>query len=94
MLGALADSFPAACRWTRPEGGMFIWVTLPERLDAESLLRRSIAEEKIAFVPGASFHADGTGRNTLRLNFSLNSEEVAIAGISRLGGVLHRALAA
>jgi DNA-binding transcriptional MocR family regulator len=94
MLGALADSFPAACRWTRPEGGMFIWVTLPERLDAESLLRRSLAEEKIAFVPGGSFHADGTGRNTLRLNFSLNSEAVAIAGISRLGGVLHRALAA
>jgi DNA-binding transcriptional MocR family regulator len=94
MLGALADSFPAACRWTRPEGGMFIWVTLPEQLDAEFLLRRSIAEEKIAFVPGASFHADGTGHNTLRLNFSLNSEAVAVAGIHRLGGVLHRALAA
>jgi DNA-binding transcriptional MocR family regulator len=45
-------------------------------------------------VPGASFHTDGTGHNTLRLNFSLNSEAVAVAGIHRLGGVLHRALAA
>ena len=94
MLGALDEFFPAACRWTRPEGGMFIWVMLPEGLDAEDLLRRAIAEEKIAFVPGASFHADGRGRNTLRLNFSLNSEDVAISGIRRLGAVVERALAA
>ena len=73
---------------------MFIWVTLPEGLDAEDLLRRAIAEEKIAFVPGAGFHADGRGRNTLRLNFSLNSEDVAISGIRRLGAVVERALAA
>jgi DNA-binding transcriptional MocR family regulator len=94
MLAAIGESFPAACRWTRPEGGMFIWVTLPEHLDAEDLLRRCLAEAKVAFVPGRSFHADNTGRNTLRLNFSLNPEDVAVAGIRQLGGVLHRALAA
>jgi DNA-binding transcriptional MocR family regulator len=94
MLGALEEFFPAACRWTRPEGGMFIWVTLPEQLDAEDLLRRAIEEAKIAFVPGTSFHADGSGRNTLRLNFSLNSEDVTISGIRRLGTVVERALAA
>ena len=94
MLAALAAEMPPGVAWTRPQGGMFIWVTLPAHLDAEALLRRSLAEVKVAFVPGASFHADGTGRNTLRLNFSLNPEEVAIAGIRRLGGVLHRALAA
>jgi DNA-binding transcriptional MocR family regulator len=94
MLGALEEFFPAACRWTRPEGGMFIWVTLPGQLDAEDLLRRAIEEAKIAFVPGTSFHADGSGRNTLRLNFSLNREDVAISGIRRLGAVVERALAA
>jgi DNA-binding transcriptional MocR family regulator len=94
MLGALAEFFPAAVRWTRPDGGMFIWATLPAHLDAETLLRRSLAEASVAFVPGAPFHADGAGHNTLRLNFSLNPEAVAIEGIRRLGGVLHRALAA
>jgi DNA-binding transcriptional MocR family regulator len=92
MLGALAAFFPAAARWTRPEGGMFIWATLPGHVDAETLLRRSLAEASVAFVPGATFHADGSGHNTLRLNFSLNPEAVAIEGIRRLGGVLHRAL--
>jgi DNA-binding transcriptional MocR family regulator len=93
MLAALSACFPASCRWTRPAGGMFVWVTLPAHLDAEDLLRRSLAEAKVAFVPGASFHADGTGRNTLRLNFSLNAEAIATEGLRRLGGVLHRALA-
>lgn len=92
MLGALAEFFPAAARWTRPEGGMFIWATLPADVDAEDMLRRSLAEARVAFVPGATFHADGGGQNTLRLNFSLNPEAVAIEGIRRLGGVLHRAL--
>ena len=93
MLGALDGFFPAAARWTRPEGGMFIWVTLPDHLDAEDLLRRSLAEARVAFVPGQSFHADGSGRNTLRLNFSLNDEGTIREGIRRLGGVLHGALA-
>ena len=88
MLGALDQFFPRTTRWTRPEGGMFIWVTLPEQLDAEDLLRRALAEARVAFVPGTSFHADGSGRNTLRLNFSLNPEDVAVEGIRRLGAVL------
>jgi DNA-binding transcriptional MocR family regulator len=88
MLAALGEFFPAACRWTRPEGGMFVWVTLPAHLDAEELLRRSLAEAKVAFVPGRSFHADGTGGNTLRLNFSLNSESTIRDGIGRLATVV------
>jgi DNA-binding transcriptional MocR family regulator len=67
---------------------MFVWVTLPAHLDAEELLRRSLAEAKVAFVPGRSFHADGTGRNTLRLNFSLNSESTIRDGIGRLATVV------
>jgi DNA-binding transcriptional MocR family regulator len=93
MLAALGEFLPAACRWTRPEGGMFVWVTLPAHLDAEELLRRSLAEAKVAFVPGRSFHADGTGRNTLRLNFSLNSESTIRDGIGRLATAVHGALA-
>ena len=73
---------------------MFIWVTVPDRIDTEDLLHRSLAEARVAFVPGRTFHADDTGRNTLRLNFSLNDERVAAAGIARLGAVLRRALAA
>lgn len=94
MLAALEAHFPASVRWTRPEGGMFIWVTVPDRIDTENLLRRAVADVRVAFVPGRTFHADDTGRNTLRLNFSLNSESVASEGIRRLGTVLREALAA
>jgi DNA-binding transcriptional MocR family regulator len=94
MLTALAAHFPATVQWTRPEGGMFIWVTLPDRIDTEDLLGRALAEARVAFVPGRTFHADDSGRNTLRLNFSLNSEGVATEGIARLGAVLREALAA
>src|SRR5262249_19871708 len=73
MLAALEAYSPATARWTRPHGGMFIWVTLPEPLDAEDVLRRAL-DADVAFVPGRSFHADDSGRNTLRLNFSLNDE--------------------
>jgi DNA-binding transcriptional MocR family regulator len=93
MLAALEAHFPAGVEWTRPQGGMFIWVTVPDRIDTEDLLHRALGEARVAFVPGRTFHADDTGRNTLRLNFSLNSERVAAEGIARLGAVLRRALA-
>jgi DNA-binding transcriptional MocR family regulator len=91
MLAALEAHFPASARWTRPHGGMFIWVTLPEPLDAEDLLRRAL-DADVAFVPGRSFHADDSGRNTLRLNFSLNDEAAIAEGIRRLAAVLQEAL--
>jgi 2-aminoadipate transaminase len=87
MLIALAEHFPRACRWTRPHGGMFVWVTLPPEIDASELLARAI-EQRVAFVPGAPFHPDGGARNTLRLNFTNASPERIHEGIRRLGQLL------
>jgi len=85
MLAALARHMPPGVRWTRPAGGLFVWVTLPEGHDGAALLQRSLAEAGVAFVPGAAFHFDGRGRNTLRLSFSLASEPDIEQGIARLG---------
>jgi 2-aminoadipate transaminase len=89
MLDALADCFPHDARWTRPEGGMFLWVELPESIDTGDLLLRAM-EQQVAFVPGAAFHVDGTGHNTMRLNFSNSTPERIRDGISRLARELHR----
>ncbi|MET3601066.1 PLP-dependent aminotransferase family protein [Martelella mangrovi] len=94
MLKALADYMPAGVEWTRPEGGMFIWLTLPERMDATELLPLSLKTAKVAFVPGNAFYADGSGRNHLRLSFSCSAPEVIDEGIRRLGAVLSEELAA
>ena len=91
MLAALAEEFPAGVTWTHPQGGMFLWLTLPEDVDAADLLRDAI-ERKVAFVPGAPFHADGSGANTMRLNFSNASPENIREGIRRLGAALRARL--
>jgi 2-aminoadipate transaminase len=93
MLAALQKYFPGAVHWTTPQGGLFLWVTLPEALDAAAILQAAIAEH-VAFVPGASFFADGSGHNTFRLNFSNATPARIEEGIQRLGSVLDRALAA
>jgi DNA-binding transcriptional MocR family regulator len=90
MLAALAREMPASVRWTAPKGGMFLWLTLPEAIDAAMLLQRAIAEARVAFVPGRAFHADGSGANTLRLNFTLADEARIADGIARLGALLRR----
>jgi len=90
MLEALAREMPEGVRWTHPEGGLFLWVTLPEGLDAGALLRPAVEEEGIAYVPGAAFHADGGGRNTMRLNFSYPSEREIREGIARLARLIRR----
>lgn len=87
MLQAMDRHFPAGVTWTRPAGGLFLWVTLPPDLDATDVLTAAVAQ-KVAFVPGTSFFPDGTGRNTARLNFSYPKPEVIEEGIRRLGGVL------
>ncbi|WP_284311470.1 PLP-dependent aminotransferase family protein [Labrys miyagiensis] len=92
MLAALGRHMPDGVSWTRPEGGMFIWVTLPERLDGAELLARAIETARIAFVPGRAFHADGTGANTIRLSFSLAGDEAIDQGIERLGKVIRESL--
>jgi hypothetical protein len=88
MLEALAKNMPAGVEWTKPEGGMFVWVTLPKGMDGAKLLARSLETAKVAFVPGQAFHADGSGANTLRLSFSCASDEMIDQGIGRLGGLI------
>jgi len=88
MLSAMS-AFPPGVSWTRPAGGLFVWATLPAALDAADLLR-SAMEEKVAFVPGGSFFADGSGHNTLRLNFTNASVQRIEEGVGRLGRVLQR----
>lgn len=93
MLKALATHMPAGCSWSKPDGGMFVWVTVPEGLDGATLLARSLESVKVAFVPGRAFFADGSGGNTLRLSFSCANEALIEEGISRLGKLLKEAIA-
>ncbi len=88
MLEALARHMPEGVHWTRPEGGMFIWLTLPRGMDGAELLARAIEEKNLAFVPGRAFHADGTGENTLRLAFSCADGAMIEDGMNRLGALL------
>lgn len=91
MLQALETHMPPGVTWTRPEGGMFTWLTLPEHLDATALLPSAIQDHRIAYVPGAAFHPDASGRNTLRLNYSLQPEPMIAEGMARLGTLFRTA---
>jgi DNA-binding transcriptional MocR family regulator len=90
MLNALSEYLPDGVTWTEPAGGMFVWVTLPVGMDAKTLLESALTEERVAFVPGGAFFADGSGKNTLRLSYSLPPEAVITEGISRLGRLITR----
>jgi len=92
MLTAMARHFPHEVTWTEPAGGLFLWVTLPEYLDATTLLKEAL-ESKVAYVPGTAFSPDNNGHNTLRLNFSFCNPEKINLGIRRLGEVFERAIA-
>ncbi|WP_416796958.1 PLP-dependent aminotransferase family protein [Ciceribacter azotifigens] len=94
MLAALDRYMPAGTTWTKPEGGMFIWVTLPEGMDGAALLARSVETEKVAFVPGQAFFADRSGANTIRLSFSCADEAMIDEGIKRLGRLIGGVIAA
>ncbi|KQX40104.1 GntR family transcriptional regulator [Devosia sp. Root436] len=83
MLAALEHHAPAGLHWKKPEGGMFVWLTLPDHLDAGLLLQQAMRQD-IAFVPGAAFHSDGSCRNTMRLSFSLCDEAQIEVGIFKL----------
>jgi 2-aminoadipate transaminase len=87
MLDAMDQHFPAECKWTRPEGGMFIWVELPQHINAMELLDEAI-KNKIAFVPGAPFYANEPATNTLRLSFVTVPPERIRAGIEVLGKLI------
>lgn len=90
MLAALERHMPAGTQWTRPEGGMFVFVTLPGKIDGAELLVASLASERVAFVPGRAFFADATNANTLRLSFSCANPGMIEEGISRLGRLVGR----
>lgn len=92
MLGALARHMPPGTRWTKPEGGMFTWVTLPSGLSADELFEAALAEH-VAFVPGSPFFAERPRHDTLRLNYSNRPPELIEEGMARLGRVTSRALA-
>ena len=92
MLEALAEHMPAGVTWTRPEGGMFIWLELPKSVNCAELLAQSLKSERVAFVPGHAFFADGTGTNTMRLSFSRTDEASIEEGIARLGRLISAAL--
>jgi 2-aminoadipate transaminase len=87
MLDTMAEFFPPEVHWTHPQGGMFLWGILPKGMDAAEVLKVAI-EKKVAFVPGGSFHPNGGGANTMRLNFSFSTPEVIREGITRLGLLL------
>lgn len=85
------ESFPAGTKWTKPQGGLFIWVELPVGLDALEILQKAI-EKKVAFVPGTHFCADGGHENTLRLNFSNSSIEQIRTGMTALREIIAKSL--
>ena len=86
-LSALARSMPDGVRWTRPRGGFFTWLTLPEGADSVELARRAV-EHGVGIVPGTLFFPDGRGTDTLRLSFSLVDEARIDEGIERLAALL------
>ena len=90
MLGDLAG-FPAGTRYTRPEGGLFIWVELPEGMDSKALLDQAV-ERHVAYVPGTHFFAGGGHENTLRLNFSNSTVEQIHEGMAALKDIFEKAI--
>jgi DNA-binding transcriptional MocR family regulator len=94
LLQGIEEHFPEGVAHTWPQGGMFVWAELPRSVDATALLGRAL-ERHVAFVPGRGFHPDGTGANTMRLNFSMVTPEKLRHAAAQLGlaiqGELERA---
>jgi 2-aminoadipate transaminase len=88
MLDALGEHFGSAASWTKPQGGLFIWATLPDYIDTTDLLARALESEGVAFVPGRSAYLDGRGASSMRLNFAGVPEENIREGIRRIGKVV------
>jgi 2-aminoadipate transaminase len=91
MLEALEKEMPKEVAFTRPKGGMFVWMELPQGLSAEALLHKAL-EEKVAFVPGGPFFALGGGENTLRLSYATMDQAAIAEGVRRLGRALRALL--
>lgn len=95
MIAALEKYMPTeeGITWTRPDGGLFLWVRLPEEVDTEEMFPRAL-EHNVAYIVGSAFYVDGGGKNTMRLSFSVNSEDEIEEGIKRLCQVVREELAA
>jgi len=91
MVEVIKDTFPPDVKYTQPEGGMFLWVTLPEGISSLELFDMAL-KEKVAFVPGPAFYINGEGENSLRLNFSNSDEEKIEEGIKRLSIAIKKIL--
>lgn len=89
MLEALDDLFPAGGHWTRPDGGFYIWLTLPEGLDAKAMLPRAVTN-RVAYVPGTAFYADGYGSRSMRLSYCYPTPERIREGVRRLAQVVEQ----
>ncbi|HEX2359136.1 MAG TPA: PLP-dependent aminotransferase family protein [Solirubrobacterales bacterium] len=87
MLEALGRHFPPQATWTSPEGGLFVWATLPDFIDTTDLLAKAL-RENVAFVPGRAAYVDGRGGDSMRLNFSGSSEDQIREGVRRIGRVV------
>ena len=87
MLEALAEELPPEATWTRPAGGLFVWVTLPDYLDTTDLLARALTHN-VAFVPGRAAYLDGRGGSEMRLNFSGSSSDDIREGVRRIGAIV------
>nr|WP_233616644.1 PLP-dependent aminotransferase family protein [Actinomadura harenae] len=91
MLDALETLMPEGCTWTRPAGGFFVWLTLPEGLDAKAMAPRAISE-RVAYVPGTGFYADGSGRRDMRISYCYPEPDRIREGVRRLAGVIESEL--
>jgi 2-aminoadipate transaminase len=91
MLEALAAAMPPGCGWTRPGGGFFVWLRLPEGIDAKAMLPRAVSS-RVAYVPGTGFFADGSGNGYARLSYSLPDPSQITEGVRRLSEVINREL--
>ncbi len=87
MLSALGQHMPAGTTWTVPGGGFYVWVTLPEGIDAKAMLPRAVTA-KVAYVPGSAFYADGLGSRCMRLSYCYPPPERIVEGVRRLAGVI------
>jgi 2-aminoadipate transaminase len=87
MIAALPAATPQGTTWSDPDGGMFVWVTLPGEVDTADLLKAALSND-VAYVPGASFYATTPDHNTLRLSFTTNSPDVITTGMARLAPAL------
>ena len=83
----MENEFPTGVTFTRPQGGLFAWVELPDEMNARDVLALSL-DQKVAFVPGGSFFPNGGHENTLRINFSNMTEDRIVEGLTRLGRIL------